>query len=121
MTNAMKITNLNKVFNYGTRYNTLKSFTAKREEAIQMVRVHTESVVYDYCVNNLHMFPSSACQVSDRISFCSFGGLSAVIAVIVNGTVDAVINGFIKSYKEMKEVIDPMILNAMANSELSKN
>ena len=119
MTNEMKITNLNKVFNYGTRFNALKSFTAKREEAIQMVRVHTESVVYDYCVNNLHMFPNSACQVSDRIAFCSFGELSPVIAVIVNGTVDAVINGLIKSYKEMKEAIDPMILNAMTNSKLN--
>jgi len=119
MTNEMKISNLNKVFNYGTRYSALKSFTAKREEAIQMVRVHTESVVYDYCVNNLNMFPNSACQVSDRIAFCSFGELSAVIAVIVNGTVDAVINGFIKSYKEMKETIDPMIITALTNSNLN--
>ena len=118
MTNE-KITNLNKVFNYGTRYNALKSLTAKREEAIQMVRVHTESIVYDYCVNNLHMFPNSACQVSDRIAFFSFGELSPVIAVIVNGTVDAVINGFIKTYKEMKETIDPMIISALNNSNLN--
>lgn len=118
MTNEMKINNLNKVFNYGTRFKALKSFTAKREEAIQMVRVHTESVAYDYCVNNLHMFPNSACQVSDRIAFCSFGELSPSIAVIVNGAVDAVINGFIKSYREMKETIDPIIISAIANSNL---
>ena len=49
--NEMKINNLNKVFDYGTRFNTLKSFTAKKEEAIEMVRIHTEAVVYGYCVH----------------------------------------------------------------------
>ena len=116
--NEMKINNLNKVFDYGTRFNTLKSFTAKKEEAIEMVRIHTESVVYGYCVHNLNMLPTSACQVSERISRCSFGELSPVIAVIVNGTVDAVINGFIKSYREMIDTMDLMILSALANSKL---
>lgn len=120
MTNEMKISNLNKVFDYGTRFRSLKSFSAKKAEATEMVRIHTESVVYDYCVNNLKMFPTSACQISGRIAFCSFGKLSSVIAVIENGTVDAVIKGLIKSYKEMEETIDPMIITALNNSELNK-